>query len=87
MLHIIQTTLLANLLPQTHTVQTILLPNLLPQTHTVQTILLPNLLPQTHHHHLFSFRRSVQDYKIQMDMEIVTFSEKQGVKPLQSVHQ
>jgi len=26
-----------------------------------------------HHHHLFSFRRSVQDYKIQMDMEIITF--------------
>jgi hypothetical protein len=26
-----------------------------------------------HHHHFFSFRRSVQDYKIQMDMEIVTF--------------
>jgi hypothetical protein len=24
-------------------------------------------------HHLFSFRRSVQDYKIQVDMEIVTF--------------
>ena len=31
----------------------------------------------------FSFRRSVQDYKIQMDMEIVTFEGKQGVKPLQ----
>jgi len=40
-----------------------------------------------HHHHLFSVRRSVQDYKIQMDMEIVTFKGKQGVKPLQSVHQ
>jgi hypothetical protein len=39
------------------------------------------------HHHLFSFRRSVQDYKIQMDMEIVTFGGKQGVKPLQNVHQ
>ena len=38
-----------------------------------------------YHHHLFSFRRSVQDYKIQMDMEIVTFEGKQGVKPLQSV--
>ena len=40
-----------------------------------------------HHHHLFSFHRSVQDYKIQMDTEIVTFEGKQGVKPLQSVHQ
>jgi hypothetical protein len=40
-----------------------------------------------YHHHLFSFHRSVQDYKIQMDMEIVTFEGKQGVKPLQSVHQ
>ena len=39
-----------------------------------------------HHHHLYSFRRSVQDYKIQMDMEIITFEGKQGVKPLQSVH-
>ena len=28
---------------------------------------------QYYHHNLFSFRRSVQDYKIQMDMEIVTF--------------
>jgi hypothetical protein len=25
-----------------------------------------------HHHHLFSFHRSVQNYKIQMVMEIVT---------------
>jgi len=44
-----------------------------------------------HHHHLFiylfSFCRSVQDYKIQMDIDIVTFLGKQGVKPLQSVHQ
>jgi Fe2+ or Zn2+ uptake regulation protein len=40
-----------------------------------------------HHHHLFSFRRSVQDYKIQMDMEIVTIWGKQEVKPLQGVYQ
>jgi hypothetical protein len=39
------------------------------------------------HHHLFSFRRSVQGYKIQMDMEIVTFEGKHELKPLQSVHQ
>jgi hypothetical protein len=31
-----------------------------------------------HPHHLFFFRRSVQDYKIQMDMEIVTFEGKRG---------
>jgi hypothetical protein len=30
---------------------------------------------------IYSFRRSVQDYKIQMDMEIVTFEGKR-VKPL-----
>jgi hypothetical protein len=39
-----------------------------------------------YHHHLFSFYRSVQDYKIQMDIEIITSEGKQGVKPLQSVH-
>jgi len=37
----------------------------------------------THHHHnLFSFRRSVQDYKIQMDMEIVTFEGKTRSKTI-----
>jgi hypothetical protein len=40
-----------------------------------------------HHHHLFSFHRSVQDYKIQMDMEIVTIWGKQEVKPLLGVNQ
>jgi len=35
--------------------------------------LLCNYSPHRHHHYLFSFRRSVQDYKIQKDMEIVTF--------------
>ena len=46
-----------------------------------------NVLPHHHHYHVFSFRRSAQDYKIQMAMEIVTFEGKRGVKPVQSVHQ
>ena len=36
--------------------------------------------------HLLPFCRSVQDYKIHMDMEIVTFRN-QEVGPVQSVHQ
>jgi hypothetical protein len=40
-----------------------------------------SLLPH-HHDHLFSFRRSVQHYKIQMDMEMVTIWVKQELKPL-----
>ena len=37
-------------------------------------------------YHSFSFYRSVQDYKIHMDMEIVTFRN-QEVRPIQSVQQ
>jgi len=37
-------------------------------------------------YHLFSFHRSLQDYKIHMDMEIVTFRN-QEVGPVQSIQQ
>ena len=32
------------------------------------------ILNHNHNHNLFSFRGSVQDYKIHMDMEIVKFA-------------